>query len=86
MNSSQNQKGNSRSEQFKYIPTEPIRPAKSDKGTNKAYTQISQLLTVQKKMQEVANETCYPWQLNCDWTPPGLSQSKKGTRSGEKYR
>ena len=77
MNSSQYQKSNSRSEQFKYIPPEPKSPPKADKGSNKAYTQISQLLTIQKKMQDVSEKTCYPWQLNCDWTPPGLKPRKK---------
>ena len=68
MNSSQRLPDNSRSEQFKFIPTEPIKPPSASKASNKAYIQISQLLGIQRKMQTVEKETCDPWQLDCKWT------------------
>ncbi len=77
MNSSQRQPDNSRSEQFKFIPTEPIKPPSVSRVSNKAYTQISQLLGIQQKMQKVEKETCYPWQLDCKWTRPGLKRPMK---------
>jgi len=77
VSSSQNKPGNSRSEQFKFVPTQPIKPPKPSRVSNKALTQISQLLGVQEKMRKAEEETCYPWQLNCEWTPPGLKRPKK---------
>jgi len=30
---------------------------------------MSQLIGLQEKMREVEEGTCYPWQLNWEWTP-----------------
>ena len=76
MSSSQNKLGNTRSEQFKFVSTQPIKPLKQSRVTNRAYAQISQLLGLQEKMRRVEEETCYPWQLNCEWTPPTLKRPK----------
>lgn len=69
MNSSQRRPINSRGQQFRFVPTEPIKSPAVSRVSNKAYSQISQLLGIQRKMQKVEEDTCYPWQLDCDWTP-----------------
>ena len=71
MDSSHHKPGNNRSEQFKFVPAQPIKPPKSSRVSNRALTQISQLLGLQQKMKKVEEETCYPWQINCDWAPRG---------------
>jgi len=71
VSSSRNKPENRRSEQFKFVPTQPIKPPNASRVSNKALTQISQLLGVQEKMRKAEAETCYPWQLNCEWTPQG---------------
>ena len=70
MNSSRGRHNQSRSQQSKFTPMEPVKPLPVSRVSNKAYSQISQLLGIQRKMQKVEEETCYPWQLDCDWTPP----------------
>jgi hypothetical protein len=73
MNSSPGGVNYSRGQQFKFIPTEPVKPPTKNRVSNKAYSQISQLLGIQRKMQKIEEETCYPWQLDCEWTPQGQS-------------
>jgi len=77
MNSSHRKPGDNRGEQFKLVPTQPIKPPKASRVSNRALTQISQLLGLQQKMKKVEEETCYPWQIDCDWTPPGSKRPKK---------
>ena len=77
MSSSRGRHNHSRSQQFKFTPMEPVKPPPVSRVSNKAYSQISQLLGIQRKMQKVEEDTCYPWQLDCDWTPPGLKRTKK---------
>jgi hypothetical protein len=69
MNSSQGHYNHSRSQQFKFIPMEPVKPPHVSRVSNKSYSQMSQLLGIQRKMQKVEKDTCYPWQLDCNWTP-----------------
>jgi len=81
VSSSRNKPGNSRSEQFKFVPSQPIKPPKPSRVSNKALTQISQLLGVQERMRKAEEETCYLWQLNCEWTPRvKASKEKSGVR------
>jgi hypothetical protein len=77
MNSSERHSNHSRSQQFKFVPTEPIIPPSASRVSNKAYTQISQMLGIQKKMRDLSDNTCYPWQIDCKWTPPGLRKKKQ---------
>ena len=75
MNSSPGGHNNSRGQQFRFVPTEPTKPPTASRVSNRAYSQISQLLGIQRKMQKIESETCYPWQLDCEWTSPGLRKS-----------
>jgi hypothetical protein len=44
-----------------------------NKGVSNSYKQLNQQISYQLKERKLQEQTCYPWQLDCNWTPQGLS-------------
>ena len=53
-----------------------------NKGVSNNYKQLNQQISFQLREKKLQDQTCYPWQLDCDWTPPGVKRpvKSKGTR------
>ena len=53
-----------------------------NKGVSNNYKQLNQQINYQLKEKKLQDQTCYPWQLDCNWTPPGVKRGveSKGTR------
>ena len=67
-----------RSSQFRDQPEPKKQTApRSNKGVGNNYKQLNQQITYQLKEKKLQDETCYPWQLDCNWTPPGVKKPNK---------
>jgi hypothetical protein len=71
VNSSLGRSGNLRGNQFKFVQLPTANVPANSRVSNRAYSQLSQLLDIQNKMQAIAQKTCYPWQISCQRPPQG---------------
>jgi len=44
----------------------PKLPKNIPKAIRGNYRELSQQLNIQLKLKKLADETCYPWEINCD--------------------
>jgi phage terminase small subunit len=44
----------------------PEPPKNLPKAIRNNYRELSQQLDIQLKLKRLADETCYPWQINCE--------------------
>jgi hypothetical protein len=57
-------------------------PQRLNKGVSKSYKVLSEYLDMEIKQRKLERETCYPWQISCNWTPPGLNKAARTNKSG----
>ena len=55
-----------------------------NEGVSSNYRQLSAEIDYQLKAEKLAKERCYPWQISCNWTPPGLNGMGFGTSPGRR--
>lgn len=57
-------------------------PQRLNKGVSKSYKVLSEYLDMEIKQRKLERETSYPWQITCNWTPPGLNKSARTMKPG----